>query len=368
MIRGKYLILLASALVLSLNSGCSQRQAKSAEAVSPYPRQSVELIAPAGVRSGSDLTLRSVAQCLRDAGLVDVPLPVTNRPGNGGGLALDYLNEHIGADDALAVFSPPVCLIHLNGSTPLSYHENTTPIAKLVTDYGCFAVASNSPYQNLNQVMEALREDPGSVRVGGTSSVGSMDHVQFLKVAQAAGTLLPDGIIELAVGPEAQAAAVVVIPGGHVAQDYFGIGNLPGLRIIVEPDDAGVFPAAVHICMRDIDVVLAAVFAEIGIKGNAEHAFMLRPDLHVRNAADELFLACFGIHTGNAAPLALGNPNMIIRPPDHIPRSGKAFGDNDPFKRFRRGHRLCLLRRCAPRSRSAQKQQRHRACPSCLRV
>ncbi len=97
-------------------------------------------------------------------------------------------------------------------------------------------------------------------------------------------------------------------------------------------------------------------------QGHAEHAFMLRPDLHVRNAADELFLACFGIHTGNAAPLALGNPNMIIRPPDHIPRSGKAFGDNDLFKRFRRGHRLCLLRRCAPRSRSAQKQQRHRAC------
>ena len=87
MIRGKYLILLASALVLSLNSGCSQRQAKSAEAVSPYPRQSVELIAPAGVRSGSDLTLRSVAQCLRDAGLVDVPLPVTNRPGNGGNVS-----------------------------------------------------------------------------------------------------------------------------------------------------------------------------------------------------------------------------------------------------------------------------------------
>ena len=119
--------------------------------------------------------------------------------------------------------------------------------------------------------------------------------------------LLPDGVVELAVGPETQAAAVVVIPRGHVAQDYFGIGNLPGLRIIVEPDDAGVFPAAVHICMRDIDVVLAAVFAEIGIKGDAEHAFMLRPDLHVRNAADELFLARFGIHADNAAPLALGN-------------------------------------------------------------
>ena len=82
---------------------------------------------------------------------------------------MDYLNEHIGADDALAVFSPPVCLIHLNGSTPLSYHENTTPIAKLVTDYGCFAVASNSPYQNLNQVKEML--SPRSSKIARIRSV-----------------------------------------------------------------------------------------------------------------------------------------------------------------------------------------------------
>ena len=177
-------MLLASALFLSLASGCGQGQGAASQAAMLYPRESVELVAPAGVRSGSDLTLRNVAQCLRDTGLVDVPLPVTNRPGDGGGLALDYLNEQAGADNVLAVFSPPVCLIHLNGSTSLSYQENTTPIAKLITDYGCFAVAANSPYQNLNQVMEALREDPASVRVGGTSSAGSMDHVQFLKVAQ----------------------------------------------------------------------------------------------------------------------------------------------------------------------------------------
>ena len=249
MIRGKYLILLASALVLSLNSGCSQRQAKSAEAVSPYPRQSVELIAPAGVRSGSDLTLRSVAQCLRDAGLVDVPLPVTNRPGNGGGLALDYLNEHIGADDALAVFSPPVCLIHLNGSTPLSYHENTTPIAKLVTDYGCFAVASNSPYQNLNQVMEALREDPGSVRVGGTSSVGSMDHVQFLKVAQAAGI---EALDQLSYTGFEDGRVLAQLLGGHVDIVSAGIGDVVGL---VESGDVRVLGITAEQIQEDVHVL-----------------------------------------------------------------------------------------------------------------
>ena len=129
MSRRTHRVLLACALVLSLASGCGRPQTEPAEASSSYPRQSVELIAPAGIRSGSDLTLRCVAQCLRDTGLVEVPLPGTNRPGHGGGLALEYLNEHAGEDDALAIFSPPLCLIQLNGNTSLHYQENTTPIA-----------------------------------------------------------------------------------------------------------------------------------------------------------------------------------------------------------------------------------------------
>ena len=222
----KRLIFLISVLALSLLPGCGPHPAGSAEAVSPYPRQSVELIAPAGVRSGSDLTLRSVAQCLRDTGLVEVPLPVTNRPGNGGGIALDYLHEHAGADDVLSVFSPPICLIHLNGSTPLSYLENTTPIAKLITDYGCFAVASGSPYQDLTQVMDALREDPGSVHVGGTSSVGSMDHVQFLKVAQAAGV---ESLDQIQYTGFEDGRVLAQLLGGHVDIVSAGIGDVVGL-------------------------------------------------------------------------------------------------------------------------------------------
>lgn len=79
----------------------------------------------------------------------------------------------------LAVFSPPLCLVYLNGSTPMNYSDNTTPIAKLVVDYGCFAVNTNSPYTSINEVMDALKEDPGSLKIGGTSAEGSMDHIQF---------------------------------------------------------------------------------------------------------------------------------------------------------------------------------------------
>ena len=76
-------MLLASALFLSLASGCGQGQGAASQAAMLYPRESVELVAPAGVRSGSDLTLRNVAQCLRDTGLVDVPLPVGPETGEG---------------------------------------------------------------------------------------------------------------------------------------------------------------------------------------------------------------------------------------------------------------------------------------------
>lgn len=35
--------------------------------------------------------------------------------------------------------------------------------------------------------MEAIKKDPKSVKIGGTSSMGSMDHIQFLVAAKAAG-------------------------------------------------------------------------------------------------------------------------------------------------------------------------------------
>lgn len=220
----KFLPLLAALAILC--SACQKEIPSASAPEAVYPTQSVELVAPTGAASGYDRTIRSVAQCLRKTGLVSVPLPVTNKPGEGGGIALRYLSENQGADDVVAVFSPPICLLNLNGSTSLSYQEDTTPIARLITDYGCFAVASDSPYETLSQVMDAIRADPSSVRIGGTSSVGSMDHVQFLKVAKAAG------IEELDQIPYAgfeDGGVLAQLLGGHVDLISAGISDVVGL-------------------------------------------------------------------------------------------------------------------------------------------
>lgn len=211
-------------LTVVLLAGCQKEM--TAESKAEYPREAVEMIAPAGPGSGYDLIIRLLAQSLENTGLVSVPLPVTNMPGGGGRLAMEYLNDHEGRDDILSIFSPPLCLIHLNGSTPLSYKENTTPVAMLVMDYGCFAVRADSPYKTLQDVVDQLKVDPGSVRIGGTSVYGSMDHIQFLKIAETAGV---EHLTKVPYEGFENGGAAAQLMGGRVDVLSSGISDVVGL-------------------------------------------------------------------------------------------------------------------------------------------
>ncbi len=213
------------AVALAVFTACQSPKAVPRQEAS-YPTSSVELVAPAGSGGGYDLTIRAVARCLEKTGLVSVPLPVTNKPGMGGGVALDYLYEKLGCDDVVAVYSPPLCLINLNGSSERSYKDSTTPIARLITDYGCFAVSKDSPYQTIAEVMEVLRNDPSSLRIGGTSAAGSMDHVQFLKIAKAAEVT---GLDKIQYTGYQDGAVVAQLMGGNIDVVSTGISDAVGL-------------------------------------------------------------------------------------------------------------------------------------------
>jgi len=190
-----------------------------------YPTKPIDFIAPAGAGGGWDLTIRTVAKVLTDTKLVSVPLPVTNKPGGGGGVNLAYMQTKKGADNLIAVYSPPLLLINLNGSSPYSY-KNTTPIASLITDYGAFVVAKNSKYTSIAQVMEDLKKDPSSVVIGGTSAVGSMDHIQFLIMARAAGVKDLKKIKYVSFQEGSGPAQVL---GGHIQLLSTGLSDVRGL-------------------------------------------------------------------------------------------------------------------------------------------
>jgi len=177
-----------------------------------YPTKPFECIAPAGPGGGWDTTMRMVTKVLTEKKFVTVPMPVINKPGGGGGVALAYLQKKKAQDDTLVVYSPPLLLINLTGSTTLSY-KNLTPISMLINDFGAFAVPKNSKYKTIKDVMEAIKKDPKSVKIGGTSAMGSMDHIQFLVAAKAAGVKDLKAIQYIAFqGGEGIAALM----GGHI--------------------------------------------------------------------------------------------------------------------------------------------------------
>lgn len=158
----------------------------AAAAADNYPSKPFEFLAPAGAGGGWDTTIRLVGKTLGDLKLITQPMPVTNKPGGGGAVNLAYIQRKKNDPYIITVYSPPLLLINLTGQTPLGY-KDLKPIARLIDDYGAFAVPKDSPYNSMKDVVEAIKKDPKSVKVGGTSSAGSMDHVQFLQAMRAAG-------------------------------------------------------------------------------------------------------------------------------------------------------------------------------------
>jgi putative tricarboxylic transport membrane protein len=217
-------LIAGSLAAIMLLTACSSSSSTGAQKQN-YPDKALEFIAPAGAGGGWDVTIRTVAKTLQDTKLVKVPMPVTNKPGGGGGVALSYLGEKKGSDSIITVYSPPLLLINLNGSTPLGY-KDTTPIAKLIADYGVFVVSKNSKYKSIKDVMEALKKDPKSVKIAGTSAAGSLDHLQFLSMAKTAGV---QKLKEIDFISFQDGSAPAQLLGGHVDLLSTGLADVKAL-------------------------------------------------------------------------------------------------------------------------------------------
>lgn len=218
-------LLAVGLLGTSVLAGCGAKDASGSKTSgADYPKKAMEFIAPGGAGGGWDLTIRTVSKVLQDTKLSPVPTPITNRPGGGGSVNLAYMQEKEGSDGLISVYSSPLLLTNLNGTTELTY-KDTTPLARLIADYAVFVVKADSEYKSINDVMDALKKDPKSVKIGGSSSVGSMDHIQFLMIAKAAGidNIKDIDYISFQEGVNTQ------LLGGHIDLLSTGLSEVKGL-------------------------------------------------------------------------------------------------------------------------------------------
>ena len=180
-------------------------------AAADYPSRPFEFLAPAGAGGGWDTTIRMVGKTLADQKIITQPMPVTNKPGGGGAVNLAYMQKKKGNPYTITVYSPPILLINLTGQTKLGY-KDLTPISMLINDFGAYAVPKDSKFNNMKDVMDAIKKDPKSVKVGSTSSAGSMDHIQFLQAARAAGVKNLNEIPYISL----QEGSMASLMGGHI--------------------------------------------------------------------------------------------------------------------------------------------------------
>src|SRR5215204_5632912 len=179
-----------------------------------------KIMAPAAPGGGWDQTARSMQQALTQSGIAK-SVQVTNVPGAGGAIGIAQLvNNSKGDGNQLMVMGYVMVGALLTNKSPVTL-EQTTPIARLTTEYEAIVVPANSPIKSAKELADAIKADPAKVTWAG-GSAGGVDHIAAALFAKAAGAD-PTKInyVPFSGGGEALAA----ILGGKVTAGISGYGE-----------------------------------------------------------------------------------------------------------------------------------------------
>ena len=196
--------------------------------VMAFEPQNVECIAPANPGGGWDFTCRTVGRLLEEKDLVPGSVTVTNMPGAVGAVAYANIASKRNDDPNALVATSTVGITQIaQGKYPADV-DAMRWLAMLGADVGTLLVAKDSEYESMQAVLDAVKADPSSVVVGGSSSIGGWDHLRFLMLAQEAG--VPEDQLKNIrwVQFEGGGDAVTQLMGGQLDAVLTDIGEIGG--------------------------------------------------------------------------------------------------------------------------------------------
>lgn len=167
-------------------SAASPAAASGPVTVGGFPSKQLRIMAPAAPGGGWDSTSRAVQEVLQGAKISAQPVEVINRPGAGGTVGLaELINQNKGDGHTVMTMGLVMTGAILTNKSPVNL-GTTTPLARLTTEYEAIAVAKDSKYQTVQQLMDDFKKDPKSIKWGG-GSAGGTDHILVGLLAQSAG-------------------------------------------------------------------------------------------------------------------------------------------------------------------------------------
>ena len=148
-------------LALAASCGLSLAQA--------YPDRPVTLIVPWGAGGGTDAVARMIASLLeRDLGQ---PVNVVNRTGGSGVVGHSAIAGATPDGYTMGMITVEITMMHHQKLTELD-PTSFTPIALVNLDPAGFQVRADSSYKTMNDVLAAVKANPGKFKASGTGQGG----------------------------------------------------------------------------------------------------------------------------------------------------------------------------------------------------
>jgi putative tricarboxylic transport membrane protein len=175
-----------SALVIS---ACGS---DTAESGSDFPENDVTVIAASAPGGSLDSLARVVNESSNEHDLLDVGMSIENLGAGGGNVARTEILNRPNDGHTVVMETNRIFLNPLSGTTELNV-EDFTPIANMVTDYMVWAVQGDSEWQSVEEILDAVSEDPTSVNFG-VGTVPSDDQFNILAPVNESGVTDPSSL------------------------------------------------------------------------------------------------------------------------------------------------------------------------------
>ena len=219
----KYGLFLLIAILLCMaplfGNPSSDRSASQAS----WPVRPITLIIPWNPGDGTDLAGRAFAQALQN--VTGQPVVVVNRPGASGSVGTIYASQQAPDGYTLLFSAETPGTFQIMGLTDVSFSD-FEGIMVMAEDTRVLVVSRDSPYRTIQDLLNAMRANPGRIRLA-YSGPGASGHIEGL-ILDALGynvSMTPFG---------GGAAGLTAVMGGQV--DYTGANTATIMGFVASGD------------------------------------------------------------------------------------------------------------------------------------